>query len=558
MAMIKNPFRLGFPEKRPGKSREVPMVSMLPIAVFSFLGPILLFGDPSVVRAGDMTPPVFDTDTTSPSVRTVYDGFAKTIVSTFNEPVQLLRTDTGAATAASDVTKDMLGIYAVTKPGTKAGTIVSAGFDDGGKVLTVTYSKALPAGTYLVYASNHNFTDLAGNALPDVQGLKFTAEYGVPDISSVTTVIGGASQTKAKRELLPASIGQRVEEMSALLNESASLVGSSGTITVTGPSGSGGSTVTENFGTFAIGGDTMTISPNRDHGTLTHAGTFVFRIAAGQFRDAAGNRNIETGFTMTVASDMTAYKAALAAVSGGEYTSESWTAYRKVITANMATSRDTQETVDAATANIVAARKDLVLAAVSASRTEDTVAPGIVKDLKAEYRPKTGNVRLTWKIDDDTREVLVYGGVSKKFSMDDDSLISRQHGDTEEYLDNSVAPGETHYYKVVARDGAGNDSGAVVVKIVIPVDGTAVTGTDEGTEVALDKSEASKAGTEATDEPVNLPEIGNNGSVLGANAEKLSFWKLLFGSNWMLAVLAVAGGWLFMLIRRYRRGDLAD
>lgn len=59
-------------------------------------------------------------------------------------------------------------------------------------------------------------------------------------------------------------------------------------------------------------------------------------------------------------SDLTAYNAALAAVSQANYTPASWATYQGVVAANGATPDTTQSAVDAATKNITAAQKNLV------------------------------------------------------------------------------------------------------------------------------------------------------------------------------------------------------
>ncbi|MEO1814903.1 MAG: hypothetical protein ABGU93_04845 [Acetobacterium sp.] len=66
---------------------------------------------------------------------------------------------------------------------------------------------------------------------------------------------------------------------------------------------------------------------------------------------------------LQLGSDLTAYTAALAAVSQANYTPTSWTAYQAVVTANGVTADSAQATVDTATANIVAAQKNLVYTA---------------------------------------------------------------------------------------------------------------------------------------------------------------------------------------------------
>lgn len=63
-------------------------------------------------------------------------------------------------------------------------------------------------------------------------------------------------------------------------------------------------------------------------------------------------------------SDLTAYNAALMAVSQGNYTTTSWSAYQVVVSANLVTADTTQSAVDAATTKIVAAQKNLVYTGV--------------------------------------------------------------------------------------------------------------------------------------------------------------------------------------------------
>jgi hypothetical protein len=59
--------------------------------------------------------------------------------------------------------------------------------------------------------------------------------------------------------------------------------------------------------------------------------------------------------------DMTAYNAALAAVTEADYTTASWAAYQTVVDANVVTDQNSQAEVDAATAAITAAQTDLVM-----------------------------------------------------------------------------------------------------------------------------------------------------------------------------------------------------
>lgn len=58
--------------------------------------------------------------------------------------------------------------------------------------------------------------------------------------------------------------------------------------------------------------------------------------------------------------DLTEYEAALAAVTQADYTAASWTTYQAVVNANVVDEDNLQSEVDAATANITAAQKNLV------------------------------------------------------------------------------------------------------------------------------------------------------------------------------------------------------
>ena len=57
---------------------------------------------------------------------------------------------------------------------------------------------------------------------------------------------------------------------------------------------------------------------------------------------------------------MTAYNAALAAVSQADYTSATWTTYQLVVSANVVTDQNSQSEVDAATLAITTAQGALV------------------------------------------------------------------------------------------------------------------------------------------------------------------------------------------------------
>lgn len=90
--------------------------------------------------------------------------------------------------------------------------------------------------------------------------------------------------------------------------------------------------------------------------------------------------------------DLTAYEEALAAVKEADYTPASWAAYQEVVEANVVTEDSLQSEVDAATAAIVEAQKDLVelgevvgIVAINATTVEVTFADDVTEVDKAEF-----------------------------------------------------------------------------------------------------------------------------------------------------------------------------
>lgn len=74
-------------------------------------------------------------------------------------------------------------------------------------------------------------------------------------------------------------------------------------------------------------------------------------------------KNIEAAQKkLVLAGDLTEYEAVLNSVNKVDYTAASWATYKKVVTANEVSSRNTQQEIDAATANILAAQKKLAKA----------------------------------------------------------------------------------------------------------------------------------------------------------------------------------------------------
>jgi len=107
--------------------------------------------------------------------------------------------------------------------------------------------------------------------------------------------------------------------------------------------------------------------------TPTSTGTYYIRVT-GYDLSVYGQYDISV---TAAAVDMTAYNATLAAATEAGYTTESWTAYQKVVTANVVTNQNTQTEVDIATQAITDARVDLV-ALINSSTLNDIATLGLV------------------------------------------------------------------------------------------------------------------------------------------------------------------------------------
>ncbi len=81
--------------------------------------------------------------------------------------------------------------------------------------------------------------------------------------------------------------------------------------------------------------------------------------------------------TSNLPADMTAYNAALAAVTEADYTTESWSAYQAVVAAYPVTSQNTQEEVNTATQQISLAQVDLI-ALINSSVSNDVATLGLI------------------------------------------------------------------------------------------------------------------------------------------------------------------------------------
>ncbi|MEO1815048.1 MAG: Ig-like domain-containing protein [Acetobacterium sp.] len=98
------------------------------------------------------------------------------------------------------------------------------------------------------------------------------------------------------------------------------------------------------------------------------------------------------------AADLTAYEAALAAVTQADYTAASWTAYQAVVNANVVDEDNLQSEVDAATANIVAAQANLVLVPKVTSVTAINLTT-LKIDFNTTVDPITSVVQANYKLD---------------------------------------------------------------------------------------------------------------------------------------------------------------
>lgn len=100
-------------------------------------------------------------------------------------------------------------------------------------------------------------------------------------------------------------------------------------------------------------------------------------------KETFANFEDETG-TVIDQADLTAYNAAMAAVTEADYTVATWTAYQVVVAANVVTMTNTQVEVDAATAAITAAQADLVMVAATGVQSVAVVNNTTVKVTFAE------------------------------------------------------------------------------------------------------------------------------------------------------------------------------
>ena len=119
-----------------------------------------------------------------------------------------------------------------------------------------------------------------------------------------------------------------------------------------------GSVVPIALGDCTFASDDETIATVSGAGLVTAVAEGIATITV-----SYGGKTDTCAVTVTAVADLTLYEAALAAVTEANYTAASWTAYQLVVAANVVTDQNTQAIVDAATTAITTAQGDLVLLA---------------------------------------------------------------------------------------------------------------------------------------------------------------------------------------------------
>jgi hypothetical protein len=200
----------------------------------------------------------------------------------------------------------------------------------------------------------------------------------------------------------------------------------------------------------------------------------------------------------------------------------------------------------------------------------DTRAPETVDNFKGVYRPITGDVKLTWDVNDgDISEVSIYRGTTQHYTLNSHSRLNTQDRRDEDYTDTEITLGKTYYYKLVTKDEAGNKSDVKVIKITIPTAGETAFSEAQPTEPAptetATQGEAVTGG--GTDTSVTGEASGGDqgsatkGTVLGETTDQGSgnqqpgFWASNW--KWFLALIFAGGAIFFWRRRRQAGGNIA-
>ena len=126
-----------------------------------------------------------------------------------------------------------------------------------------------------------------------------------------------------------------------------------------GGGGGGSQTVDANLAAAKAAESALTSTNYVDYSAVTAALAMAEGTDAEKIAKTTAINDAITGLVLKA--DLTAYNAALAAVTEATYTPASWATYQGIVTANVVTVENTQAAVDAATGNITTAQGALVL-----------------------------------------------------------------------------------------------------------------------------------------------------------------------------------------------------
>jgi hypothetical protein len=202
----------------------------------------------------------------------------------------------------------------------------------------------------------------------------------------------------------------------------------------------------------------------------------------------------------------------------------------------------------------------------------DTEDPEDPNGFDAEYRAGSQTVRLSWDADGDVDKFYLYRGGSRDFDLNTSTRIAKQDGNDDAYNDD-VSLGKKYYYKIVARDEAGNSSDAEVLSIDIPGDegGEAVVVyegvqplegdvTEEGDVViegeATEEGETIEEGENPLGDTEGASDEGDSSIVKGdqdENSDQEDEGLVAFLKKYMVAIIVILGGG-FWFVRRRMQG----
>ncbi len=387
------------------------------------------------------------------------------------------------------------------------------------------------------------FSDNAGNTT--LLRANFTTDRTAPDLATVTATINGVEQTKTKAESLTARKDQSVGTITAALTESATLVGGTGTITISGPLGPLGEVVTNApYGTFTVSGSTVTITPYSGNAALAKIGTFTFTVAANQIQDVAGNRNIETNFTMEVSlSNVATVTSSTYTVSAGGTTNETISnvqvgTSKTDFLAALTKGQDDQTWIDTGIANPVVTGNVLVVTAqggsptVTYTITVNTQAPPPVTNLIVTIN-SSGKPVLTW--------VNPTAGTYSGLYIYRDGVYYAPVGvGTATFTDLAVEPGKTYSYMVSTLNSFGGTPSSSTSITIPRLELPTISSNLIASSGISDSEQISTGGAEASKEVKANIDLNKKDDKQKDESSGLPAWGIF-----MLVLLAVVGGYLF-------------